>query len=81
MFNKKHVRPSCVKDDILWDLVTKMLAFDRKDRLSAAEALHHPFFENQQAINEIPKEKAFHVLTLIASETRIKIYQKKNPYP
>ncbi|KAA6378204.1 MAG: putative CAMK/CAMKL/AMPK protein kinase, partial [Streblomastix strix] len=53
MINKKLVRPQSFIDDALWDLITKLLAFDRKQRISAKDALMHPFFTSQQARNEI----------------------------
>ncbi|KAA6378666.1 MAG: putative Serine/Threonine kinase domain protein [Streblomastix strix] len=46
-------RPNSIKDDILWDLIEKMLAFDRHDRISAIDALNHPFFTGEQAKAEI----------------------------
>jgi serine/threonine protein kinase len=47
MFSKNLERPPQMKDDVLWDLLTKLLAFDRKDRISAAEALNHEFFTGE----------------------------------
>ncbi|KAA6382667.1 MAG: putative Serine/Threonine kinase domain protein [Streblomastix strix] len=50
----KHLeRPDLIKDNITWDLLTKMLSFDRKERISAENALHHPFFTGEQAKAEI----------------------------
>ncbi|KAA6359218.1 MAG: hypothetical protein EZS28_045255 [Streblomastix strix] len=56
MISKTLERPPEVKDDILWDLLTKMLAFDRKDRISASDALNHEFFTSDKVLNEISKE-------------------------
>ncbi|KAA6374556.1 MAG: putative Serine/threonine-protein kinase Aurora-3 [Streblomastix strix] len=53
MFNKTLTRPKSVKDDIVWDLLTKLLTFDRKDRISSSDALKHPFFTGEQALKEI----------------------------
>ncbi|KAA6382829.1 MAG: hypothetical protein EZS28_021645 [Streblomastix strix] len=53
MFNKTLTRPKSVKDDIVWDLITKLLTFDRKDRISSSDALKHPFFIGKQALKEI----------------------------
>ncbi|KAA6391551.1 MAG: putative Serine/Threonine kinase domain protein [Streblomastix strix] len=39
-------RPSSITNDDLWDLLQQMLNFDPKTRISAAEALQHPFFTN-----------------------------------
>ncbi|KAA6359291.1 MAG: hypothetical protein EZS28_045182, partial [Streblomastix strix] len=56
MFNKTLERPPEVKNDILWDLLTKMLTFDRNDRISASDALKHEFFTGEQALKEISQE-------------------------
>ncbi|KAA6399304.1 MAG: hypothetical protein EZS28_005168 [Streblomastix strix] len=50
---KSIERPLEIKDDILWDLISKLLEFDPIKRLSAAEALLHPFFTSPQALAEI----------------------------
>ncbi|KAA6371481.1 MAG: hypothetical protein EZS28_032992 [Streblomastix strix] len=47
------IRQQQVKDDIAWDLITKLLTFDRKDRISCSDALKHPFFTGEQAMKEI----------------------------
>ncbi|KAA6389336.1 MAG: putative CAMK family protein kinase [Streblomastix strix] len=56
MNNKKLECPDQQKNDILWDLITKMLEFDKNKRLTAAEALKHQFFVSEQAENEILQE-------------------------
>ncbi|KAA6394886.1 MAG: putative myosin light chain kinase [Streblomastix strix] len=53
MMSQRLDRPIIFIDDICWDLLTKLLAFDRKDRISASDALNHPFFTGEQAIKEI----------------------------
>ncbi|KAA6391303.1 MAG: putative serine/threonine-protein kinase, partial [Streblomastix strix] len=50
-------RPLQITDNLLWDLLVKMLAFDRKNRISAVDALKHPFFTSEQAIREISPEQ------------------------
>ncbi|KAA6381153.1 MAG: putative AGC family protein kinase, partial [Streblomastix strix] len=57
MINKKLDRPSQIVDDNLWDLIMKMLSFDRKNRISASDALKHPFFTSDQAKAEITDEQ------------------------
>ncbi|KAA6364344.1 MAG: hypothetical protein EZS28_040129, partial [Streblomastix strix] len=59
MMNKVLDRPASIEDDQEWDLITKMLSFDRKDRYTASRALDHPFFK---AVNDadIP-ENAIHL--------------------
>ncbi|KAA6368820.1 MAG: putative calcium/calmodulin-dependent protein kinase type 1, partial [Streblomastix strix] len=56
MRRKTLIRPPSMKNDYLWDLLTKMLAFDRKDRLSAEQALNHPFLQGRQATDAITEE-------------------------
>lgn len=53
MFNKKLDRPEYITDDVMWDLLSKLLVFDRKDRFSSSDALKHPFFTSQYAHQEI----------------------------
>ncbi|KAA6368517.1 MAG: hypothetical protein EZS28_035956, partial [Streblomastix strix] len=50
---KSIERPLEIKDDLLWDLISQLLEFDPIKRLSAAEALLHPFFTSPQALAEI----------------------------
>ncbi|KAA6401819.1 MAG: putative Serine/threonine-protein kinase ATG1a [Streblomastix strix] len=50
---KRINRPSVLKDDLLWDLLSQMLNFDPNRRISAEQALQHPFFTSQQAQSEI----------------------------
>ncbi|KAA6384450.1 MAG: putative CAMK family protein kinase [Streblomastix strix] len=54
---KSIERPQEIKDDILWDLLSKMLEFDTNKRISATEALQHPYFTLPEAIADISKEQ------------------------
>ncbi|KAA6394236.1 MAG: putative CAMK protein kinase [Streblomastix strix] len=54
MIAKKLNRPTNILDEVLWNLITKMLSFDGKDRISATEALNHEFFTGEKADEEIP---------------------------
>ncbi|KAA6380546.1 MAG: hypothetical protein EZS28_023924, partial [Streblomastix strix] len=49
-------RPANITDDLIWDLLMKLLDFDPKTRISVLEAFQHPFFTSPQAIAEIPLE-------------------------
>ncbi|KAA6383371.1 MAG: putative calcium/calmodulin-dependent protein kinase I delta short [Streblomastix strix] len=44
MRNRILVRPPSITDNNLWNLLQRMLEFDRHNRIPAAEALTHPFF-------------------------------------
>ncbi|KAA6383630.1 MAG: putative AUR protein kinase, partial [Streblomastix strix] len=50
-------RPPSIKDKNLWDLITQMLKFDPKERISASDALKHPFFTSYQAKKEVTEEQ------------------------
>ncbi|KAA6380596.1 MAG: hypothetical protein EZS28_023878, partial [Streblomastix strix] len=50
-------RPSEIKDDLLWDLLQKMLEFDPEKRITIDEAMHHPYFTGPQAISEFSPEQ------------------------
>ncbi|KAA6321150.1 MAG: hypothetical protein EZS28_054593, partial [Streblomastix strix] len=50
-------RPDSIDDDILWNLIDRMLTFNPYFRVSANDALQHPFFTNEQATTEITEEQ------------------------
>ncbi|KAA6396297.1 MAG: putative AGC family protein kinase [Streblomastix strix] len=53
MIAKKLDKPTSIYSDQLWNLITQMLSFDIKERISAAEALNHEFFTGEKADEEI----------------------------
>lgn len=50
------LRPLEIKNDLLWDLLSKMLEFDPDKRISASKALQHEFFTNDESFSEISYE-------------------------
>ncbi|KAA6387141.1 MAG: putative Serine/Threonine kinase domain protein [Streblomastix strix] len=50
-------RPSEIKDNLLWDLLLKLLEFDPNKRITATEALQYPYFTSPEAIADISKEQ------------------------
>ncbi|KAA6392673.1 MAG: putative CAMK/CAMK1 protein kinase [Streblomastix strix] len=57
MTTKVLARPHQILDDNLWDLLMRMLSFDRENRISAEDALKHPFFTSEKALSEITEEQ------------------------
>ncbi|KAA6382127.1 MAG: hypothetical protein EZS28_022346 [Streblomastix strix] len=53
MLRQGIVKPQIAIDDHLWDLLIKMLAFNPINRISASDALRHPYFTCEQAEDEI----------------------------
>ncbi|KAA6365300.1 MAG: hypothetical protein EZS28_039173 [Streblomastix strix] len=54
---KNIQKPSEINDNILWDLLSKLLEFDPNKRITAALALQHPFFTSPEAIADVSKEQ------------------------
>ncbi|KAA6386343.1 MAG: hypothetical protein EZS28_018130 [Streblomastix strix] len=50
-------RPSEIKDNLLWDLLSQLLEFDSDKRITVAEALQHPYFTSSEALADISKEQ------------------------
>ncbi|KAA6393000.1 MAG: putative Serine/threonine-protein kinase NIM1, partial [Streblomastix strix] len=50
-------RPPEVKVDILWNLLSEMLEFDPDKRITANDALQHPYFTSPEAIVDISSEQ------------------------
>ncbi|KAA6374145.1 MAG: hypothetical protein EZS28_030328 [Streblomastix strix] len=51
------MRPSEIKDNLLWDFLSRLMEFDPNKRITAAEALQHPYFTLPEALSDISKEQ------------------------
>ncbi|KAA6404148.1 MAG: putative serine/threonine protein kinase [Streblomastix strix] len=75
-------RPSTIQDNLLWDLLIHLLAFDRTKRLTAEQALQHPYFTGPQAQLEISAEaKQVASSALQAKQNGNKTIQPSLPVP
>ncbi|KAA6389927.1 MAG: putative serine/threonine protein kinase [Streblomastix strix] len=54
---KSIERPSQIKDNLLWALLSRMLEFDPNKRISAAKALQYPYFTSPDAIADVSNEQ------------------------
>ncbi|KAA6383300.1 MAG: putative CAMK family protein kinase [Streblomastix strix] len=61
-------RPSEIKDNILWDFLSRLLKFDSDKRITAAEALQHPYFTTPDAIADVSQEQL--ELALVADKMK-----------
>ncbi|KAA6398588.1 MAG: putative AGC family protein kinase [Streblomastix strix] len=50
-------RPPEIKDDNLWNLLSLMLEFNADKRISAEQALQHPYFQSPEALADISPEQ------------------------
>ncbi|KAA6398744.1 MAG: hypothetical protein EZS28_005728 [Streblomastix strix] len=54
--SRRIVRPDSIKDDTIWSILTQMLEYQSKDRITASEALQSPFFTGEQALTEVSRQ-------------------------
>ncbi|KAA6395380.1 MAG: putative protein kinase, partial [Streblomastix strix] len=64
----KFEKPLEIKDNTQWDLLSQMLEFDPDKRITAAEALQHPYFTSSEALADISQDQK--TLARMASEAK-----------
>ncbi|KAA6383652.1 MAG: hypothetical protein EZS28_020821 [Streblomastix strix] len=84
MASGKIIRPTSIQDDQLWNLLTKLLEFDPIKRISAAEALRHPYFTSPRATmrqalkqNDLHKTKFLNVYVEQEEQNILKAKQQQ----
>ncbi|KAA6377670.1 MAG: hypothetical protein EZS28_026804, partial [Streblomastix strix] len=77
-------RPCSIQDDFQWDFLSKLLEFVPNKRLSAEQALIHPYFTSPQALAEITPEirqiTQNAVATRLAQQKAITQYDKDDTF-
>ncbi|KAA6389988.1 MAG: hypothetical protein EZS28_014483, partial [Streblomastix strix] len=66
---KSIERPPEVADELLWDLLSKLLEFDPIKRFAADQALKHPYFTSSEANADISPEQ--HKLAQFAQKLKL----------
>ncbi|KAA6374581.1 MAG: putative AGC family protein kinase [Streblomastix strix] len=64
-------RPSEIKDDLLWNILSQMLEFDPNKRITAIEALQHPYFTSPESIADVsPEQQELASIATVAEQNK-----------